>query len=190
MNATALVSGLTFVTEQAIALVSGLAFVAQLAGRLARSDALFQLFNFQTDFFSLFHLSHHLSDLVFLPQDAVEIRMLKAPAVVKVMRSRPPFAWGKRERLAGARPWLCSVSGRYRSASGRAPKRPGEFGNGSASWYTKHSLRFSWLRQSRSRCRPARQFWDSSSTNDSSDELITGESSVYAGFWHDFDHHI
>src|SRR5882724_4834109 len=48
---TALIARLTFVTLQSISLIAGLTFVAELSGRLGRSDALFQFFYFQTDFF-------------------------------------------------------------------------------------------------------------------------------------------
>jgi len=47
----ALIPGLTFVTLQPIALIAGLTFVTELPRRLGRSDALFEFFNFQTDFF-------------------------------------------------------------------------------------------------------------------------------------------
>ena len=64
MIATALMTGLAFVTLLAVAttttaLVAGLAFIAELPWGLAGRNALFQLFNFELDFG--IHFFHPLS---------------------------------------------------------------------------------------------------------------------------------
>jgi hypothetical protein len=62
MIAATLITGLAFVTVQAVAttttaLIAGLAFIAELPRGLAGRNALFQLFNFELDFgIHVFHL--------------------------------------------------------------------------------------------------------------------------------------
>jgi hypothetical protein len=58
--AATLISGLAFVTIQAIALISGLALIPEGACGV-RSDPFFQLFDFQLNFHVFIHMFHLLS---------------------------------------------------------------------------------------------------------------------------------